>query len=184
MENAALTIGILLEHDAVTCDFRWQYKEIEQVLHTLGVHKRASIVTEHLNFSIANLGRDSVKNVWHLETFSESVGELPKLPSVSRFKENPRLDLKALDTLASLKHQLGAHDLPTVHKSSSSVSKVTSYELKSMVVHENHIAVHEAGIESLLTLLVPTDIAEFPANMLNKFLHAESAAFKMSSGNA
>ena len=67
---------------------------------------------------------------------------------MSRFKDNPRLDLKALNALASLKHQLGAHDLATVHKSSSSVSKVTSYELKSMVVHENHIAVHEAGIDA------------------------------------
>lgn len=77
MENAALTIGILLEHDAVTRDFRWQSKEIEQVLHTLGMHERASIVTERLTFSIANLGRDSVKNLWHLETFSDSVGNSP-----------------------------------------------------------------------------------------------------------
>ena len=68
MENAALTIGILLEHDAVTRDFHWQYKEIEQVLHTLGVHERASIGTERLTFAIANLVRDSVKmcGFWRL----------------------------------------------------------------------------------------------------------------------
>ena len=102
--------------------------------------------------------------------------KLAKLASVSRFKDNPRIDLKALNALASLKHWLGAHELRIVHKSSSSVPKVTSYVLKSVVVHENHIAVHEAGLHTLLTLLVRTDIAELPANMLSKFLHAECAA--------
>ena len=48
-----------------------------------------------------------------------------------------------------------------------------------MVVHKNHIAAHEARLDALLTLLVCTNIAEIPANMLSKFLHAESAAFKM-----
>lgn len=177
VENAALAIAVLGENDAATRDVFGQYGAVEALLYTLTLNERIPSVVERVIFAITNLVRDSPRNVRLLETF-DGVAKLAKISSSKRFEANPKIAVHALTALAALKNRLGLNEPRIVHKGQSSISKVITYVLRSMRLHEYRVSVQEAGLDAVRTLVVRADRAQLPHSLLTKCVRTASGAFK------